>query len=200
MGVYYCPLLPLIGTVTLIATFYIKKVPWNMENLHACSSTIEIINEIITVLKKPPLAARHHPGEDVAPSLSLQFTVLRCCLPEQRMFRASNSSVLFHFMLLLGLTMAVVTLAFNHYLGESRKQDENVYADVFYTPQLHLTAYNVLLLLSFLSSSPCGLFEDGETVFNITGVCVASLPGPAQNALSYLTSEAFALPLLLAEV
>ncbi len=26
VGVYYCPLLPLIGTVTLIATFYIKKV------------------------------------------------------------------------------------------------------------------------------------------------------------------------------
>ena len=26
VGVYYCPLLPLIGTVTLMATFYIKKV------------------------------------------------------------------------------------------------------------------------------------------------------------------------------
>lgn len=37
-------------------------------------------------------------------------------------------------------------------------------------------------------------------MFNITGVCVASLPGPAQTTLSYLTSEAFALPLLLAEV
>ena len=33
MGVYYCPLLPLIGTVTLIATFYIKKVPWKMDIL-----------------------------------------------------------------------------------------------------------------------------------------------------------------------
>lgn len=33
MGVYYCPLLPLIGTVTLIATFHIKKVPWNTDNL-----------------------------------------------------------------------------------------------------------------------------------------------------------------------
>ncbi|CAG06020.1 unnamed protein product, partial [Tetraodon nigroviridis] len=65
MGVYYCPLLPLIGTVTLIVTFYIKKV-----------------------------------------------TVLWCCRPEQRMFRASNSSVLFHFMLLLGLIMAAVTLGF----------------------------------------------------------------------------------------
>lgn len=57
------------------------------------------------------------------------------------------------------------------------------------------------LALPFLPCrSPCGLFENGETVFNITGVCVASLPGPAQTTLSYLTSEAFALPLLLAEV
>lgn len=30
VGVYYCPLLPLIGTVTLMATFYIKKVVWDM--------------------------------------------------------------------------------------------------------------------------------------------------------------------------
>ncbi|CAL1601910.1 unnamed protein product [Knipowitschia caucasica] len=66
VGVYYCPLLPLIGTVIHTATFYIKK-----------------------------------------------FTLLRCCVAEQRMFRGSNSSVLFHFMLLLGLAMAGVTLAFN---------------------------------------------------------------------------------------
>lgn len=26
VGVYYCPLLPLIGTVTLTATYYIKRV------------------------------------------------------------------------------------------------------------------------------------------------------------------------------
>lgn len=29
VGVYYCPLLPLIGTVTLMATFYIQKVVWD---------------------------------------------------------------------------------------------------------------------------------------------------------------------------
>lgn len=29
VGVYYCPLLPLIETVTLMATFYIKKVVYN---------------------------------------------------------------------------------------------------------------------------------------------------------------------------
>ncbi|KAM3623172.1 uncharacterized protein V6R79_007941 [Siganus canaliculatus] len=68
VGVYYCPLLPLIGIVILFFTFYIKK-----------------------------------------------FTVLRCCAAEHRTFRASNSSVLFHFMLLLGLLMAAVTLGFNLY-------------------------------------------------------------------------------------
>ncbi|XP_070771490.1 transmembrane channel-like protein 8 [Enoplosus armatus] len=126
VGVYYCPLLPLIGTVTLMATFYIKK-----------------------------------------------FTVLRCCVAEQRMFRASSSSVLFHFMLLLGLFMAAATLGFNFYQQEA-------------TLDINMTS--------------CGAFGNGETVFNVTGVCVDSLPRPAQNALHYLSSEAFALPLILAEI
>ncbi|XP_041789326.1 transmembrane channel-like protein 7 [Chelmon rostratus] len=126
VGVYYCPLLPLIGTVTLIATFYINK-----------------------------------------------FVVLRCCVAEQRMFRASSSSVLFHFMLLLGLLMAAVTLGYNFYQQEV-------------TPDINM--------------SSCGPFGNGETVFNVTGVCVASLPSPAQTALRYLSSEAFALPLILTEV
>lgn len=38
VGVYYCPLLPLIGTVTLIVTLYIKKVVWNMDHLSHMSS------------------------------------------------------------------------------------------------------------------------------------------------------------------
>uniref|UniRef100_A0A8C4Z348 Transmembrane channel-like protein n=1 Tax=Gadus morhua TaxID=8049 RepID=A0A8C4Z348_GADMO len=62
-GVFYCPLLPLLGTVKLVTLFYFKK-----------------------------------------------FKVLRCCAPEQRMFRAASSSVLFHFMLLLGLFMVAGTL------------------------------------------------------------------------------------------
>lgn len=49
----------------------------------------------------------------------LQFTVLRCCVAEQRMFRGSSSSVLFHFMLLLGLLMAATTLGFNIYQQEA---------------------------------------------------------------------------------
>ncbi|XP_073328630.1 transmembrane channel-like protein 7 [Pagrus major] len=122
VGVYYCPLLPLIGTVTLMATFYIKK-----------------------------------------------FTVLRCCVAEEKIFRGSSSSVLFHLMLLLGLVMAAVTLGFN-----------------FYTQDIKM--------------SSCGPFGNGESVFNVTGVCVASLPSPARTALRYLSSEAFALPLILAEV
>lgn len=120
VGMYYCPLLPLIGTVTLIATLYIKKL-----------------------------------------------TLLRCCEAEQRMFRASSSSVLFHFMLLLGLAMAGVTLSVN-----------------FLRP-IH---------------SPCGPFGNGGSVFNVTGECVRSLPSPAQSTVRYLSSEAFALPLLMAQV
>ncbi|XP_034399071.1 transmembrane channel-like protein 7 [Cyclopterus lumpus] len=126
VGVYYCPLLPLIGTATLMATFYIQK-----------------------------------------------FTVLRCCVAEQRMFRGSSSSVLFHFMLLLGLLMAATTLGFNLYQQEAT-QNENM--------------------------SSCGPFGNGETVFNVTGVCVNSFPSPAQTTLRYLASEAFALPLILAEI
>lgn len=78
-----------------------------------------------------------------SPFVSVQFTVLRCCLPEQRMFRASNSSVLFHFMSLLGLTMAAVTLGFNFYLEEPRQAEAVVYADVF----THLPEVNTLPLL-----------------------------------------------------
>ncbi|TMS23978.1 Transmembrane channel-like protein 7 [Larimichthys crocea] len=126
VGVYYCPLLPLIGTVTLIATFYIQK-----------------------------------------------FVVMRCCVAEQRMFRASSSSVLFHFMLLLGLLMAAVTLGFSFHL-------QNIEPDI--------------------TMSSCGPFQNGKTVFIVTKVCVESLPSPAPATLSYLSSEAFALPLILAEI
>ncbi|XP_067439971.1 transmembrane channel-like protein 7 [Thunnus thynnus] len=123
VGVYYCPLLPLIGIVILIMTFYIKK-----------------------------------------------FTVLRCCVAEQRMIRASNSSVLFHFMLLLGLLMAATTLSIEIFLSGS------------------------------FSSSSCSPFGEGKTVFNATEKCVKSLPSLAQSTLHYLASEAFAIPLLLAEI
>lgn len=77
--------------------------------------------------------------------LSLQVTVLRCCLPEQRMFRASNSSVLFHFMLLLGLAMAAVTLGFNFYLGDPEQPLARAYAEAW-TRRLQA---NALLIGSF---------------------------------------------------
>ncbi|XP_023815637.2 transmembrane channel-like protein 7 [Oryzias latipes] len=126
VGVYSCPLLPLIGIFTLTATFYIKK-----------------------------------------------FSVLRCCMAEQRMFRASSSSVLFHFMLLLGLLMAAVTLGYD----------------------FHKQQYP-----SSSTSSSCGPFGSEETVFNVTGECVKNLPAAAQTTIRYLSSEAFALPLILAEI
>ncbi|KAK2815789.1 hypothetical protein Q5P01_026256 [Channa striata] len=124
IGVYYCPLLPLIGIVTLVATIYIKK-----------------------------------------------FMVLRCCVAEQRFFRASNSSVLFHFMLLLGLLMAASTLGFYFY---QQLASENM--------------------------NSCGPFGNGQNVFNVTASCVDSLPDIAKKAVQYLASEAFAMPLILAEI
>ncbi|KAF1394843.1 hypothetical protein PFLUV_G00005340 [Perca fluviatilis] len=127
VGVYYCPLLPLIGTVILMGTFYIQK-----------------------------------------------FMVLRCCVAEQRMFRGSSSSVLFHFMLLLGLIMAATTLGFNLY-HQKDTHDKNM-------------------------RLPCGPFGNGKTMFNVTERCVNSLPSLAQTTLRYLASEAFALPLILAEI
>ncbi|XP_077427906.1 transmembrane channel-like protein 7 [Vanacampus margaritifer] len=130
VGVYFCPLLPLIGSVTLMVTFYIKK-----------------------------------------------FTVLRCCVAEQRMFRASNSTVLFHFMLLLGLVMAATTLGFT-LSQQQTPPDKNI----------------------FFQHSPCGPFGNGQSVINVVGVCVESLPILAQTIIHYLTSEAFALPLILAEI
>ncbi|XP_026885278.2 transmembrane channel-like protein 7 isoform X2 [Electrophorus electricus] len=66
VGVFYCPLLPGISTIKLLAIFYMKK-----------------------------------------------FTVMRCCVPAQRLFRTSSSAVLFHFMLLLGLIMSFVTIGVN---------------------------------------------------------------------------------------
>lgn len=61
----------------------------------------------------------------VCQQLSPQFTVMRCCVAEQRIFRGSNSSVLFHVMLLLGLLMAGVTLGLHFHLQEH--QEKNTY-------------------------------------------------------------------------
>lgn len=44
---------------------------------------------------------------------SPQFNLVRCCDPAKKIFRTTSSSVLFNFMLLLGLVMSAVTLAVN---------------------------------------------------------------------------------------
>ncbi|XP_040001996.1 transmembrane channel-like protein 7 isoform X2 [Xiphias gladius] len=172
VGIYYCPLLPFIGTVTLVATFYIKK-----------------------------------------------FTVLRCCVAEHRLFRASSSSVLFHFMLLLGLLMAATTVGANVYQQKVTPGNMYMYSlycnsvisqfdtpnllFIFNTPCLFLKLFlhiSPIRSTCFLSRSSCGPFGNGETVFNVTEMCVDSLPGLARSTLHYLASEAFALPLILAEI
>nr|XP_015211919.1 PREDICTED: transmembrane channel-like protein 8 [Lepisosteus oculatus] len=63
VGLFFCPLLPLLNLVKMLALFYIRK-----------------------------------------------FHLFRNCAPVRRMFRASSSSVLFYFMLLLGLLMSLAAL------------------------------------------------------------------------------------------
>ncbi|XP_058256179.1 transmembrane channel-like protein 7 [Hemibagrus wyckioides] len=48
-----------------------------------------------------------------------KFNLLRCCDPARKMFRTTSSSVLFHFMLLLGLIMSAINLGFNSELNKS---------------------------------------------------------------------------------
>ncbi|XP_051532164.1 transmembrane channel-like protein 7 isoform X2 [Myxocyprinus asiaticus] len=96
-----------------------------------------------------------------------KFTLVRCCVPAQRIFRTASSSVLFNFMLLLGLFVSVVTLGVN---------------------------------INRFVPGGYGPFEGNRTVFNVTSVCVNTLPDPAQTAIRYISSEAFAFALILAEV
>ncbi|XP_030627935.1 transmembrane channel-like protein 7 [Chanos chanos] len=73
--------------------------------------------------------------------------------------------------------------------------------------------FHFMLLLSLLLSivtlinnivqfepGTCGPFKGDKTVFNVTSACVNSLSDPARNAINYLTSEAFAFTLILAEI
>ncbi|XP_065115298.1 transmembrane channel-like protein 7 [Paramisgurnus dabryanus] len=46
----------------------------------------------------------------------------------------------------------------------------------------------------------CGPFEGNNTIFNVTDVCIKTLPGPVQSTIRYVSSEAFAYALILAEV
>ncbi|KAK0144054.1 Transmembrane channel-like protein 7 [Merluccius polli] len=128
-GVFYCPVLPFLGIVKLVAVFFFKK-----------------------------------------------FKVLRCCVPEERLFRASSASFFFHFMLLLGLFMAAGMLGL--FMAAGKLGHDHI--------------------ISNLSS--CGPFDGGASIANVTSVCVASLPGPAQNTLNSVASYSFAMLLILIEI
>ncbi|TRY82674.1 hypothetical protein DNTS_032603 [Danionella cerebrum] len=95
------------------------------------------------------------------------FTVLRCCAPAHRMFRTVSSTVLFHFILLLGLCMSAITVVAN---------------------------------INRFIPGDCGPFEGNRTVFNVTGTCIETLPDPVQRGVRYISSEAFALTIILAQV
>lgn len=76
-------------------------------------------------------------------------------------------------------------------------------------PSLSTDCWLILIYTSITSQfsccSPslrisCGLFKGGQTVFNVTERCMDQLPTLAKKTLRYLTSETFALPLILAEM
>lgn len=80
-------------------------------------------------------------------SVFLQFDVLQCCEAEQRMFRASSSSVLFHFMLLLGLLMAAAAPIIDFHLVEGT----NKYTLFHYSSSQYFQYDTICFRNSFLS-------------------------------------------------
>ncbi|XP_073732498.1 transmembrane channel-like protein 7 [Misgurnus anguillicaudatus] len=54
--------------------------------------------------------------------------------------------------------------------------------------------------ISMFNSGDCGPFKGSNTIFNVTNVCIKTLPGPVQITIRYVSSEAFAYALILAEV
>ncbi|KAF5905158.1 transmembrane channel-like protein 7 [Clarias magur] len=128
MGVFYCPLLPAISILKLLAIFYISK-----------------------------------------------FNLVRCCDPAKKMFRTTSSSVLFNFLLLLGLIMSVVTFGVN------------------------IVRYRNDTTTGYISRN-CGPFPGNESVYIVASNCVNTFPPAAQESLRYITSEAFAYTLILTEI
>ncbi|TSL68213.1 Transmembrane channel-like protein 7 [Bagarius yarrelli] len=98
---------------------------------------------------------------------TVPFNLFRCCDPSRKMFRTTSSSVLFHFMLLLGLIMSAITLGIN---------------------------------INLFIPGGCGPFQDDWTVYNVTDECVKTLPYAAREGIRYMTSEAFAFMVILAEI
>lgn len=110
-------------------------------------------------------------------------------------------------MLLLGLVMAATTVGYNLYQQEQTLNTRYLFHFYLIFNLAPVTeAVFTFLCCTFpqfvppVSRSSCGPIGKGESVFNVTGVCVGSLPSLAQNTLRYLASEAFALPLILAEM
>lgn len=106
MGLFYCPLLPLLNSVFLFLTFYIKKVgAWDRHPRGCC------------ILFCLPFPGPWTPGSTKHPSKSchlahLQYTLLRNSRASPRLFRASSSTFFFQLVLLLGLLLAAVPLAY----------------------------------------------------------------------------------------
>lgn len=106
MGLFYCPLLPLLNSAFLFLTFYIKKVgSLGQRSLEHC------------ILLPPPSPGPQTPWSTKHPGKScyldhLQYTLLRNSKASPRLFRASSSTFFFQLVLLLGLLLAAVPLAY----------------------------------------------------------------------------------------
>ncbi|KAK2112166.1 hypothetical protein P7K49_011913 [Saguinus oedipus] len=108
MGLFYCPLLPLLNSAFLFLTFYIKKVM-----AHGWVGTLSQPRSLLlpTSLASAPwgLHTWLTPG---CCCLRPQYTLLKNSRASLRPFRASSSTFFFQLVLLLGLLLAVVPLGY----------------------------------------------------------------------------------------
>lgn len=121
MGLFYCPLLPLLNSVFIFLTFYIKKVrPPGLGGGRGCRWG-GLGPTIPSCFCPPP--QRHLPGPQAPRHLGTgsrppcattcpQYTLMRNSKASPRRFRASSSTFFFQLVLILGLLLAVMPLGY----------------------------------------------------------------------------------------
>lgn len=203
MGLFYCPLLPLLNSVFIFLTFYIKKVSdtgWGggVEPLSAGRGS-------------GPASARPlgvpSPGLGLLGVCDWLRTPICCCLPPVHPHEE-----------LQGLSKAVPRLQLHLLLpagappgpapgrrapglcGQQVRAAEAPAAggQGAPSPGALLPALPWLSLPSIRSSWDCGLFANYSAPWQVVPQLVAlRLPPPAQRALHYLGSHAFSFPCLI---
>lgn len=122
MGLFYCPLLPLLNSIFIFLTFYIKKVGahrlgWSSGAPRQAGA----LNGAHVPLLPPPLLSVTSlgllgvcgwPSSPQLLLLSPQYTLMRNSKVSSRRFRASSSTFFFQLVLILGLLLATVPLGY----------------------------------------------------------------------------------------